>query len=493
MSIVETSPFLNTVAPGAVRHAVRRALVSVASATVLIAGMGAAIAAVTPPAPVTNAAAAPPPAPAPGTFPDSSGVWGNLNVGGPPPNPNPFNQSLGTNGRSCESCHAPGDAWTATPGKLQKRFATTNGADPIFASLDGTNCPTLDVSTPAAHLAASSLLLTKGLIRVEMPVLANAEFAVTAVANPFGCTSTSAVSVYRRIPMSANLAFLSTVMWDGRATFDGQSINSDLVSQANTAVLGHSAATKAATATQLQNIVAFELGQFTAQISDAKAGALDAAGATGGTTALARQAFSAGANDPFGATGTGNGVPPQPVFTLYTAWQSITGTDAVSAARASIARGEKIFNTRPVTIKGVPGINDLVAANGLPRTVVTGTCGTCHNTPNAGSHSVPMFVNLGLTNADRRTADQPLVTVINKTTGATAQTTDPGRALVTGKWADLGKFKVPTLRGAAARAPYFHNGSAADLNQVVDFYNRRFALNLSAQEHTDLVAFLQTL
>jgi cytochrome c peroxidase len=45
----------------------------------------------------------------------------------------------------------------------------------------------------------------------------------------------------------------------------------------------------------------------------------------------------------------------------------------------------------------------------------------------------------------------------------------------------------------AARAPYFHNGSAATLDDVVDFYDRRFALGLSPQDHADLVAFLRSL
>jgi cytochrome c peroxidase len=87
----------------------------------------------------------------------------------------------------------------------------------------------------------------------------------------------------------------------------------------------------------------------------------------------------------------------------------------------------------------------------------------------------------------------PLYTLRNLQTGETIQTTDPGRALLTGKWKDIGRFKGPVLRGLAARAPYFHNGFAADLAAVVDFYDTRFALNLSDQEKSDLIAFLQTL
>jgi len=75
----------------------------------------------------------------------------------------------------------------------------------------------------------------------------------------------------------------------------------------------------------------------------------------------------------------------------------------------------------------------------------------------------------------------------------TIQTTDPGRAMITGKWKDIGRFKGPVLRALAARAPYFHNGVAANLQQVVDFYNKRFQIGLSQQQMQDLINFLQTL
>ena len=74
-----------------------------------------------------------------------------------------------------------------------------------------------------------------------------------------------------------------------------------------------------------------------------------------------------------------------------------------------------------------------------------------------------------------------------------AQTTDIGRAMISGKWADVSKFKGPVLRGLAGRAPYFHNGSAQDLGSVIDFYNSRFAVGITASEKADLVAFLRTL
>ena len=47
--------------------------------------------------------------------------------------------------------------------------------------------------------------------------------------------------------------------------------------------------------------------------------------------------------------------------------------------------------------------------------------------------------------------------------------------------------------GLASRAPYFHNGTAANLAQVVEFYNQRFQMHLTGAEKADLLAFLKTL
>lgn len=65
--------------------------------------------------------------------------------------------------------------------------------------------------------------------------------------------------------------------------------------------------------------------------------------------------------------------------------------------------------------------------------------------------------------------------------------------MITGNWTDIGKTKGPILRGLAARAPYFHNGSAKDLATVVSFYNERFNIGLTPQQQSDLVTFLEAL
>ena len=91
------------------------------------------------------------------------------------------------------------------------------------------------------------------------------------------------------------------------------------------------------------------------------------------------------------------------------------------------------------------------------------------------------------------TAGLPVYTIQCKSGGKPITTTDPGRAMITGKCADVGKTKGPILRGLASRAPYFHNGSAATLDAVVDFYVNRFGLTLTEQQKKDIVAFLNSL
>ena len=193
---------------------------------------------------------------------------------------------------------------------------------------------------------------------------------------------------------------------------------------------------------------------------------------------------------------TGTGAPfDSRAFTLFNTWMNASGAARdIRQARRAIARGQEIFDTKPIVIAGVAGLNNQTFPNGV--TVpdpFTGTCTTCHDTPNVGNHSVRAPLDLGLTDVARRTADMPLYTLRRISTGETIQTTDPGRAMITGKWADIGKFKGPILRALAARAPYFHNGSAATLEDVIAFYDSRFHLALTPQERSDLLAFLRAL
>jgi hypothetical protein len=354
---------------------------------------------------------------------------------------------------------------------------------------DGSNSPSADVSTVEARRAAYSMLLTKGLIRVGIGIPDNAEFELVGVDDPYGFASAAELSLFRRPLPSANLKFLSTVMWDGRETFADQTIHFDLSHQANGATQGHAQSSNPLTSAQQANIVDFELGLFIAQLHDNNAKTLDAAGANGGPKNLSSQNFYIGINDLFGDSVTQKPFNPI-VFNIFDAWKGLKG-GGTNDARAAVARGQELFNTKLFRISGVSGIND-EPAFGSP-SFVNGTCTACHDTPNAGSHSVAAPLNLGIADASRRTSDMPLYTLRNKATGATVQTMDPGRALITGKWKDIGRFKGPVLRGLAARSPYFHDGSAKDIAAVVDFYDTRFSIGLTQQEKEDLIAFLRAL
>jgi cytochrome c peroxidase len=87
----------------------------------------------------------------------------------------------------------------------------------------------------------------------------------------------------------------------------------------------------------------------------------------------------------------------------------------------------------------------------------------------------------------------PLYTLKQNGTGLTKVLTDPGQALITHAFAQAGGQKPPVLRNLAARAPFFHNGAAETLDDLVDFYNQNFSIGLTHREHRDLVAFLKAL
>ena len=453
-------------------------------------------------------------------FSDPTGVVGTLSTTGSIDRTNPFFQSLGTNGRSCATCHDMANAWSVSASSAQTRFAASKGTDPLFRPNDGSNCPDsrgVNDSPPAK--SAYSLLLSKGLIRIFLPMPANAQFTVKVVSDPYGCALTTdasgakILSMYRRPLPATNLGFLSAVMFDGReslmplnntSTFESN-LNFDLAHQALDATLGHAQAAAAPTDNQLQQIVAFELATFTAQQSDNSAGVLNSQGASGGAPYLSSAPYYPGINDSLGGNPTGAEFNPD-AFTLFSSWQALTSSNPYTLARQSIARGEAIFNTAPLAIQNVKGLNDALGI-----ATITGTCTTCHDTPSVGDHSLPVPLDIGTGDIPASSRDplasalaelnEPNVPVyalrcstsLGATSNVKIETTDPGRAMISGLCSDIGKVKGPILRGLAARAPYFHNGAADSLEQVVSFYNERFQAGLTANEMADLVNFLKSL
>jgi hypothetical protein len=199
-------------------------------------------------------------------------------------------------------------------------------------------------------------------------------------------------------------------------------------------------------------IVNFEASLSTAQIYSFAAGFLHADGARGGPEALSLMTKTSGR------------------FDLFDAW-----ANSPIPSRRKIWRGQELFNNR----------------NGDPMTGPR--CRGCHNSANNGTNVSNALFDIGTASAEARTPDLPLYTIQNRTTGEIRQLTDTGRGRITGAWNDLALFKTPTLRALAQRAPYFHNGIAATLEDVVRHYEEFLGFDFTDEEEEDLVAFLKAL
>jgi cytochrome c peroxidase len=470
-------------------------------------------------------------------YTDPSGALQTVNANGPTNTNGAFFQSLGTNGRSCSTCHVADQAMSISPPQIRERFAQTRGHDPLFAAFDGANCPKENSSDAAAH----SLLLSHGLIRIPLTVPANAQFTVTVVHDPYGCalvadpaTGVLTLSTYRRPLPTTNLGFLSTIMFDGRESPAGPTtalgtlstfkanLDRDLTQQAIDATLIHAQAAAAPTSQQLTDILSFEKGLFTAQVYDHDAGDLQAHGALGGALNLLPEQVSyyPGINDVLGADPFGIAFDSSSM-TLFAAWENggnpaddeRGGSWYRRAARSDIAAGEVLFNTAPLTISAVRGLNDNATLDNPVS--FKGTCTSCHDTPNVGNHSLPLPLDIGIGHSPRPgletdpniqsgiaeldEPDLPVFLVKGCSSPFSAgqpisfYTTDLGKGMITGLCSDLNRVKGPILRGLAGRAPYFHNGAAATLLQAVNFYNQRFSMNLTEEQKRQLVAFLNSL
>ena len=214
------------------------------------------------------------------TVQEKEGKVGNYNVPGVTITANnAFFQSLGQNGRACVTCHNPPSAMGLALTNIKKRFRS-NLNDPLFAPVDGANCPD---AVPAQYTSGSlfggnrgkgkkelkqaySLLLTRGLIRIPIKVPAGAQYTVEVISDAPGCninatfgqdpvTGEKILSMYRRPILSANFASSrrpaptatandppTNVMWDGREP--------SLRTQAVDATLGHAQALNPPTSAQ---------------------------------------------------------------------------------------------------------------------------------------------------------------------------------------------------------------------------------------------------
>jgi cytochrome c peroxidase len=356
-------------------------------------------------------------------------------------------QAQGTNGRSCSTCHTPQDAWSINPDTIGRLFAQTNGTHPLFNPLDANN-PDADLSTVEARRAGYSMLLTRGVFRRGGAPKAEREWDIIAVDDPHGFANASRIVQWRRAMPTINFHVGSaTVNWDGGNTVDTDQI-AGLTNQATRNVTGAQQG-QPAPPQVITHIVEFETTLSTAQSVSFTAGFLNAGGARGGAEELSRL------------------TPAPGRFDLFDAW-----IGSPVPGRAQIARGQELFNN----------------PNRGGR-----TCSACHNSANNGTNFNNLLFDIRTASAEARTPDLPLYTIRKRATGEERQLTDTGRGNITGLWSDLGRFKTPTLRALSARAPYFHNGIAATLDDVVRHYETHLGFIFTNRERSDLVAFLKAL
>ena len=453
-------------------------------------------------------------------FENSNGMLGVIQASGPIDTAgHAFFTPLGTNGRACVNCHQPAYGMSVSAASLKERWLATDGKDPVFAAFDGSNCPDLPQDKPSSH----SLLLNRGLIRIPLawpPQNADGtakpvEFSIEVVRDPAGCNTSReyglksahpTVSVYRRPRPAANLKYvmsggqnivLKTGMLADRDPETGKpaamNLMADarepsLMTQAMSAIMGHEQSREAPSRKQLDKIVEFESQVYLAQVEQIFGGPLIEPGGPAGLGPAAlrdRRPGILGDND------------YDPAFGLFDSWK---GRDYY---RSSIARGAGIFMSRQFWLRDATHINSIGLGNPLKR-----TCATCHNAQMTGQDLSAGWVDVGTTNYPTWTespmwtesGDLPVFKITcardadpHPYLGRVIYTTDPGRALISGRCVDVGSIVMQQLRGLAARAPYFANGSAKTLREVVDFYDRRFDMKLSDTEKDDLVNFLGVL
>jgi cytochrome c553 len=157
-------------------------------------------------------------------------------------------------------------------------------------------------------------------------------------------------------------------MWDGR---EPSPITSGLTAALNhlgtDAAVAHFQLINLPTQAQLDDMTSFQEGLYTAQESDTVIGPLTSNGATEAAENLTSVPFFYGVNQVPRPTFNLN------VFTFFSAWSSLAGTDPVSLAEESVVRGETLFNTKQMKV----GPN--------PRNL--SHCAGCHNDPSVGNNS----------------------------------------------------------------------------------------------------------
>ena len=461
-----------------------------------------------------------------------------LNTSGPlDTRGHPSFEPIGTNGRACVTCHQPSDGMSPVGAQHSRALDRHQRQDPLFAAVDGMNCPkpaagrSPSQSPQLLDPAVCSGSRCRGRRSVPDGTRIDPEFTIEIVRDPSGCntdpryglnSATPTIWVYRRPRPVANAD--TTHQNFGVGPFIGKNgmpsatdpetgkptsmnLMSDaraatLAVQAQDAARNHLQIAGTLSAAQTARITEFERQVYIAQVARRDAGSLvEADGPPAFGPAISPR-----------ATPACSATTPRDMSSRWAASGCIcrrrttTGENARNAARESIARGHDVFMFRTFWIKDSMHLNSVGLGNPVKR-----TCATCHGMHMTGMDTANGWMDIGTTNLPWATEvplnpwtdakpQMPLFRVTCRPgvrphpfLGRVIYTQDPGRALISGLCNDVGTIVMEQFRGLAARAPYFSNGSAATLRELVDFYDRRYNIGYSEQEKRDLVNFLGAL
>jgi cytochrome c peroxidase len=354
---------------------------------------------------------------------------------------------LGGNGRSCADCHMPSDNFQLSPASARARFDALqamrehnkNADDPLFRPVDAD-----DFRINGDYAVDFSNLVDNGLIRVTMPLPLNVRLIDPITGQPSEETS---VDLWRAVMPVFNVAITGP---DGVVPIWPPS------AQVRVPIMG-----------QDPNGPNRQGGYQ----HDARFGTLQEQ-ARGALFAHAQVSVE----------------PPVRVLDDLTAFQQ-----TLFSSPSVELLADAIFSRSTLFPDPDPELDELEQQG---KVVFNRACAQCHggtlhpsgSTPEATIvrpivryHSIatacPRPVTDGYAPCPERLVRNARTYRITRADGTFqfATTSDPGRLLLTGQPADLGVMDVTQLRGISKTAPYFHNNSAATLEDVVDHYMAFFA------------------
>jgi cytochrome c peroxidase len=337
-------------------------------------------------------------------------------------------EGLDGNGRACADCHMPTDQFQLSPASVEARFqnlqrrrqGNPNADDPLFRPIDADD---FRINEEAATDYTN--LRENALIRITFPLPPNMRLIDPATNQP---SIEAFVDVWRSVPTINDVALtgadVANPWFRGPNAFGGYQLDgraTTLQDQARGALLDH-AQVRTPPQQMLDDLAAFQREQFTnprvRELADAIA--------------------------------AGAAVLPDPDLPLDELEQQ---GKAVFVRACAQCHGGASESNGPVSIIRFHDI-----ASQCPRPVhPTGRFAFAACSPSLARNARTYEITVGATKM-RRTSS------------------DPGRALLTGfvggpaPLDDWNKFDMPALRGISKTAPYFHNNSAATLEDVVDHY-----------------------